>query len=50
MVTGIICAIEPRFDGVEIINANVKVPPDPDSIVQFIENIKKKIEDECDIL
>ena len=45
-----LCAIEPRFDGDDIIYANVKVTPDPDNIVQFIENLKKKIKEECDIL
>ena len=45
-----LCAIEPRFDGDDIIYANVKVTPEPDNIVQFIENIKKKVKDECDIL
>ena len=45
-----LCAIEPRFDGDDIIYANVKVIPDPDNIVQFIENLKKKIRDDCDIL
>ena len=38
-----LCAIEPRFDGDDIIYANVKVTPDPDNIVQFIETLKKKI-------
>ena len=37
-----LCAIEPRFDGDDIIYANIKVTPEPDNIVQFIENIKKK--------
>ena len=36
-----LCAIEPRFDGDDIIYANVKVTPDPANIVQFIENLKK---------
>ncbi len=45
-----LCAIEPRFDGDDIIYANIKVTPEPDNIVQFIENIKKKVKDECDIL
>ena len=45
-----LCAIEPRFDGDDIIYANVKVTPDPDNIVQFIENIRKKVKEECDIL
>lgn len=36
-----LCAIEPRFDGEDIIYANVKVTPDPDNIVQFIENYSK---------
>ena len=36
-----LCAIEPRFDGDDIIFANVKVTPEPDNIVQFIENHKK---------
>ena len=45
-----LCAIEPRFDGDDIIYVNIKVTPDPDNIVQFIENIKKKVKDECDIL
>ena len=45
-----LCAIEPRFDGDDIIYANVKVTPDPNNIVQFIENLKKKIKEECDIL
>lgn len=45
-----LCAIEPRFDGDDIIYANVKVTPDPDNIVQFIENLKKKIKEDCDIL
>ena len=40
-----LCAIEPRFDGDDI-----KVTPDPDNIVQFIENLKKKIKEDCDIL
>lgn len=43
-------AIEPRFDGDNIIYANIKVTPDPGNIAQFIENIKKKVKDECDIL
>ena len=38
-----LCAIEPRFDGDDIIYANVKVTPDPDNIVQFIEKLKSKI-------
>ena len=45
-----LCAIEPRFDGDDIIYANIKVTPDPDHIVQFIENLKEKIKDDCDIL
>lgn len=45
-----LCAIEPRFDGDDIIYANVKVTPDPDNIVQFIEKLKSKIKDDCDIL
>lgn len=45
-----LCAIEPRFDGDDIIYANVKVTPDPDNIMQFIENLQKKIKEECDIL
>ena len=45
-----LCAIEPRFDGDDIIYANVKVTPDSDNIVQFIENLKKKIKEDCDIL
>ena len=45
-----LCAIEPRFDGDDIIYANIKVTPEPDNIVQFIENIKKKVKDECGIL
>ena len=45
-----LCAVEPRFDGDDIIYANIKVTPEPDNIVQFIENIKKKVKDECDIL
>ena len=28
----------------------LKVTPDPNNIVQFIENLKKKIKEECDIL
>lgn len=39
-----LCVIEPRFDGDDIIYATVKVIPDPDNIVQFIENLKKRIE------
>lgn len=46
----ILCAIEPRFDGEDIIYANIKVMPDPDNIVQFIENFKKKIKNERDFL
>lgn len=45
-----LCAIEPRVDGDDIIYANVKVTPEPENIVQFIENLKKKINDDCDIL
>ena len=45
-----LCAIEPKFDGDDIIYANIKVTPEPDNIVQFIENIKKKVKDERDIL
>ena len=45
-----LCAIEPRFDGDDIIYANVKVTPDPDNIVRFIENLKVRIKDDCDIL
>ena len=45
-----LCAIEPRFDGDDIIYANIKVTPEPDNIVQLIKNIKKKVKDECDIL
>lgn len=45
-----LCAIEPRFDGDDIVYANVKVTPDTENIIQFIENIKKKINDDCDIL
>lgn len=45
-----LCAIEPRLGEEEIIYANIKVTPDADNIVQFIENLKKKIKDDCDIL
>lgn len=45
-----LCSIEPRLDGDDIIYANIKVTPDPDNIVQFIEKLKSKINDECDIL
>ena len=45
-----LCAIEPRFDGDDTVYANVRVTPDPDNIVQFVENLQKKIKDECDIL
>ena len=38
-----LCAIEPRFDGDDIIYANIKVTPDPDNIVQFIENTPTSI-------
>ena len=43
-----LCAIEPRFDGDDIIYANVKVTPDPDNIMQFIENLQKKIKEDYD--
>ncbi len=38
-----LCAIEPRFDGDDIIYANIKVTPEPDNIVQFIENTPTSI-------
>ena len=34
-----LCAIEPIFDGDDIIYANIKVMSEPDNIVQFIENM-----------
>ena len=38
-----LCAIEPVLGEKEIIYANIKVTPNPDNIVQFIENLKSKI-------
>lgn len=43
-------AIEPRIDGNDIIYANVKIAPEPENIMQFIEKLQSKIKDECDIL
>lgn len=43
-------AIEPVLGEDEIIYANIKVTPDVDNNVQFIENLKVKIKDDCDIL
>ena len=34
-----LCAIEPKFDEDDIIYANIKVTPEPDNIVQLIENM-----------
>ncbi len=45
-----LCAIEPRFDGDDTIYANVKVTSNPNNIMQFIEKLKSKIKDGCDIL
>ena len=45
-----LCAIEPRFDGDDIIYANIKVTPEQENIVQFIENIKIKQKTAYDIL
>ncbi len=45
-----LCALEPVLGADDIVYANVKVSPDVDNIVQFIENLKTKMKDECDIL
>ncbi len=45
-----LCALEQVLGADDIVYANVKVSPDADNIVQFIENLKNKMKDECDIL
>lgn len=45
-----LCAIEPILGAEDIVYANVKVSPDADNIMQFIEKLKDKIKDDCDIL